>query len=201
MLDLLQQRGRAALRRSTTIGLHRHKNYRLSWGDTAHPMQHQDRPRLVLLLQTLCHGCDLTFAKAGEMLQLQRLQRPAIHCGGTHPTDEDRRSRGIPAPKRKLLPRIKGIRAHLHMATAQTSTASERWKKGQLISGLQRLIRNDQLLVDRNVNALERAKIQLVPDLTGRRDHWRERERTFCPTGAFTQGSKQQHLQQRVYGS
>ena len=156
-------------------------------------MQHQNRPRLVLLLQTLGHGCDLTFAEAGEVLQLQRLQRPAIHRGGPHPTDEDGRGRGIPTPERKLLPRIKGIRAHLHTATGHGSPPRERWQKGQLISSLQRLIGTDQLLVHRNADALERTKIQLVPDLTGRRNAWRERKGTLTPTGAFAQGCEQQH--------
>jgi molybdenum cofactor biosynthesis protein B len=155
----------------------------------------------VLLLQTLCHGRDLMFAKAGEVLQLQCLQRTAIHRGGTHPTNEDRRSRRSPTPERKLLPGIKGIRAHLHTATGHASTPCERWKKGQLISGLQRLIRTNQLLVHGNADALEQAKIQLIPDLTGRRDPWREREETLGPTGAFAQGSEQQHLQHHVHGS
>ena len=201
MLELLQQRGQAALRCPTTIGLHRHEHDRFTRSEPAHPMQHQNRPRLVLLLQTLCHGRDLTFAKAGEVLQLQRFQRPTIHRGGTNPTNEDRRSRGIPTPKRKLLPRIKGIRAHLHTATDHTSTPRERWKERQLITSLQRLIRADQLLVDRNADALQRAKIQLVPDLTGRRYPWRQRKGTLGPTGAFSQGSKQQHLQHHVHGS
>ena len=201
MLELLQQRGRAALRRPTTIGLHRHQHDRLTREVSADPMQHQNWPRPVLLLQTLCHGRDLTFAEAGEVLQLQRLQRPAIHRGGTHPTNEDRRSRRSPTPKRKLLPRIKGIRAHLHTATGHASTPCERWKKGQLISGLQRLIRTNQLLVHGNADALEQAKIQLIPDLTGRRDPWRERKGTLGPTGAFAQGSEQQHLQHHVHGS
>ncbi len=201
MLELLQQRGRAALRRPTTIGLHRHQHDRLTREESAHPMQHQNWPRPVLLLQTLCHGRDLTFAKAGEVLQLQRLQRTAIHRGGTHPTNEDRRSRSRPTPERKLLPGIKGIRAHLHTATGHASTPCERWKKGQLISGLQRLIRTNQLLVHGNADALEQAKIQLIPDLTGRRDPWREREETLGPTGAFAQGSEQQHLQHHVHGS
>ena len=131
-------------------------------------MQHQNRSHPVLLLQTLCHGRDLTFAKAREVLQLKRLQRPAIHGGGTHPTNEDRSGRGIPAPKRQLLPRIKGIRADLDTATGHALTPCERWKKGQFISGLQRLIGTNQLLVHRNADALERAKIQLVPNLTGR---------------------------------
>ena len=164
-------------------------------------MQHQNRPRPVLLLQTQRHGRDLTFAKAGKVLQLKRLKRPAIHGGGTHPTNEDRSGRGIPAPKRQLLPRIKGIRAHLHTAIGHASTPRERWKKGQLITGLQRLIGTDQLLVHRNADALERAKIQLVPYLTGRRDAWRERKGTLGPTGAFSQGSEQQHLQHHVHGS
>ena len=107
------------------------------------------------------------------MLQLKYLQRPAIHGGGTHPTNKDRRGRGIPAPKRQLLPRIKGIQAHLHTAIGHASAPRERWKKGQLITGLQRLICTDQLLVHRNADALQRAKIQLVPDLTGRQDAWR----------------------------
>ena len=122
-------------------------------------MQHQNRSHPVLLLQTLCHGRDLTFAKAREVLQLKRLQRPAIHGGGTHPTNEDRRSRGIPTPERKPLPWIKGIRAHLHMTTGHASAPREGWKKGQLVTGLQLLIRTDQLLVNRNADALERAKI------------------------------------------
>ena len=164
-------------------------------------MQHQNRPRPVLLLQALRHGRDLTFAKAGEVLQLQCLQRPAIHGGGTHPTNKDRRGRGISAPKRQLLPRIKGILAHLHTAIGHASTPRERWKKGQLITGLQRLIGTDQLLVHRNADALQRAKIQLVPDLTGRRDAWCERKGTLGPTGAFSQGSEQQHLQHHVHGS
>jgi molybdenum cofactor biosynthesis protein B len=164
-------------------------------------MQHQNRPRLVLLLQALRHGCDLTFAEAGEVLQLQRLQRPAIHRGGPHPTDEDGRGRGIPTPERKLLPRIKGIRPHLHTAIGHASTPRERWKKGQLITGLQRLIGTDQLLVHRNADALQRAKIQLIPDLTGRRDAWCEGKGTIGPTGAFSQGSEQQHLQHHVHGS
>ena len=187
MLELLQQRSRAALRRPTTIGLHRHQHDRLTGGEPAHPMQHQNRPRPVLLLQTLCHGRDLTFAKAGEVLQLQRLQRPAIRRGGTNPTNENRRGRFITTPKRKLLPRIKGIRAHLDTATGHDSTPRERWKKSQLITGLQRLISTDQLLVHRNADALKRAKIQLVPDLTGRRYPWGERKRTLSPTGAFSQ--------------
>ena len=164
-------------------------------------MQHQNRPGLVLLLQTLCHGRDLTFAKTGEVLQLQHLQRPAIHRGGTHPTNKNRRSGGIPTPERKLLPRIKGIRADLDTTSGHALTPCERWKKGQFISGLQRLIGTNQLLVHRNADALERAKIQLVPDLTGRRDPWRERKGTFGPTGAFAQGSEQQHLQHHVHGS
>ena len=149
-------------------------------------------------LQALRHGRDLTFAKAGEVLQLKCLQRPAIHGGGTHPTNENRRGRSIPAPKRQLLPRIKGIRAHLHTAIGHASTPRERWKKGQLITGLQPLIRTDQLLVDRNADALNRAKIQLVPDLTGRRYPWCERKGTLGPTGAFSQGSEQQHLEHRT---
>ena len=164
-------------------------------------MQHQNRPRPVLLLQALRNGRDLTFAKAGEVLQLKCLQRPAIHRGGTHPTNEDRRGRGIPTPDRELLPRIKGIRADLDTATGHALTPCERWKKGQLITGLQRLIGTDQLLVHRNADALERAKIQLVPDLTGRRYPWGERKRTLGPTGAFSQGSEQQHLQHHVHGS
>ena len=201
MLELLQQGRRTALRRSTTIGLHRHQHDRLTGGEPAHPMQHQDRPHPLVLLQTLGHGRDLTFAKSRKMLQLQRLKRPAIHGGGTHPTDEDRSGRGIPTPKRKLLPWIKGIRAHLHTTTGHPSTPCERWKEGQLITGLQPLIRTDQLLVDRNTDALQRAKVQLVPDLTGRRHPWREREGTLGPTGAFSQGSEQKHLQHRIHGS
>ena len=85
-------------------------------------------------------------------------------------SDEDGLGRGIPTPERKLLPRIKGIRAHLHTATGHGSSPRERWQKGQLISSLQRLIGTDQLLVHRNADALERTKIQLVPDLTGRRN-------------------------------
>ena len=131
----------------------------------------------------------------------QRLQRPAIHGGGTHPTNEDRSGRGIPAPKRQLLPRIKGIRAHLHTTTGHTSAPREGWKKGQLVTGLQLLIRTDQLMVNRNADALKRAKIQLVPDLTGCRYPWHERKGTLSPTGAFSQGSEQQHLQHHVHGS
>ena len=201
MLELLQQGGRAALRRPTAIGLHRHQHDRLTGGELAHPMQHQNRPRPVLLLQALRHGRDLTFAKAGEVLQLQCLQRPAIHGGETHPTNKDRRGRGIPAPKRQLLPRIKGIRAHLHAAIGHASSPRERWKKGQLITGLQRLIGTDQLLVHRNADALQRTKIQLIPDLTSRRDAWCEGKGTIGPTGAFSQGSEQQHLQHHVHGS
>ena len=201
MLELLQQRSRATLRRPTTISLHRHQHDRLTREESTHPMQHQNRPRSVLLLQALRHGRDLTFAKAGKVLQLQGLQRPTIHRGGTYPTHEDRRGRGITTPKRQLLPGIKGIRAHLHTATGHASTPRERWKKGQLITSLQRLIGSDQLLVHRNADALERAKIQLVPDFTGRRDVWRERKGTLGPTGAFSQGSEQQHLQHHVHGS
>ena len=164
-------------------------------------MQYQNRSYPVLVLQTLCHGRDLTFAKAREVLQLKRLQRPAIHGGGTHPTNEDRRGRGIPTPDRELLPRIKGIRAHLHTTTGHASTPRERWKKGQLITGLQRLIGTDQLLVHRNADALQRTKIQLIPDLTSRRDAWCERKGTLGPTGAFSQGSEQKHLQHHVHGS
>ena len=164
-------------------------------------MQHQNRPCPVLLLQTLGHGCDLTFAKAGEVLQLKCLKRPAIEGGGTNPTNKNRRSRSIPAPKRQLLPRIKGVQAHLHTAIGHVSTPRERWKKGQLITRLQRLMGTNQLLVHRNADALQRPKIQLVPDLTGRRDAWRERKGTLGPTGAFSKGSEQQHLQHRVHGS
>ena len=201
MLELLQQRGRATLRRPTTIGLHRHQHDRFTGGEPPHPMQHQNRSHQVLLPQTLCDGRDLTFAKAGEVLQFQRIQRPAIHRGGTYPTNEDRHSRSIPTPQRKLLPWIKGIRAHLHTTTGHTSAPRERWKKGQLVIGLQLLIRTDQLLVNRNADALERTKIQLVPDLTGRRYSWHERKETLSPTSAFSQGSEQQHFQHRVHGS
>ena len=201
MLELLQQRGRATLRRPTTIGLHRHQHNRFTGGEPPYPMKHQNRSHLVLLLQTLCHGRELTFAKAGEVLQLQRIQRPAIHRGGTHPPNEDRRSRGIPTPERKPLPWIKGIRAHLHTTTGHASAPSKGWKKGQLVTGLQLLIRTDQLMVNRNADALKRAKIQLVPDLTGCRYPWHERKGTLSPTGAFSQGSEQQHLQHRVHGS
>ena len=38
-------------------------------------MQHQNRSHPVLVLQTLRHGRDLTFAKAREVLQLKRLQQ------------------------------------------------------------------------------------------------------------------------------
>ena len=93
------------------------------------------------------------------MLQLQRIKRPAIHRGGTHPTNEDRRSRSIPTPERKPRPWIKGIRAHLHSTPSHSSAPREGRKKGQLVTGLQLLIRTDQLLVNRNADALERAKI------------------------------------------
>ena len=165
---MLQQRSRAALRSAAPIRLHCDQNDRVPRGEPPHPVQHQNRSYPVLVLQSLDHGHDLTFAKAREVLQLKRLQRPAIHGGGTHPTNEDRRGRGIPTPVRELLPRIKGIRAHLHTTTGHASTPRERWKKGQLVTGLQPLIRTDQLLIDRNADALERAKIQLVPNLTGR---------------------------------
>ncbi len=201
MLELLQQRGRAALRLSTPIGLHRHQNNGVPRDEPPHPMQHQNPAHLVLLLQTLRHGRDLTFAKAGEVLQLKRLQRPAIHGGGTHPTDEDRSSRGIPTPERELLPWIKGVRAHLDTTTGHASAPRKWWKKSQLISGMQLLIGTNQLLVDRNADAIERAKIQLVPDLTGRRYPWREREGTLSPTGTFSQRSEQQHPQHRDHGS
>jgi len=201
MLELLQQGRRTALRCATTIGLHRHQHDRLTGGEPAHPMQHQNRSRPVLLLQALRHGRDLTFTKPREMLQLKCFQRPSIHGGGTHPTHEDRCGRGIPTPKRKLLPRIKRIRAHLHTTSGHASTPRERWKKGQFITGLQRLIRPDKLLVDRNADALERAKIQLVPHLSGRRYPWCERQGTLGPTGAFSQGSEQKHLEHRVHGS
>ena len=104
----------------------------------------------------------------------------------TYSTNEDRRSRGILTPERKPLPWIKGIRAHLHTTTDHASAPREGWKKGQLVTGLQLLIRTDQLLVNRNADALERAKIQLVPDLTGCRYPWHERKGTLSPTGAFS---------------
>ena len=152
MLELLQQRSRAALRRAAPIRLDRHQHNRVPRGKPPHPMQHQNRSHPVLLLQTLCHGRDLTFAKTWTMLQLKRLKRPAIHADRTNPTDEDRLGRGISSPSGELMPWIKGFRTHLNTTTGHASSTREWWKKRQFVSSLQQLIGTDQLLIDRNAD-------------------------------------------------
>ena len=130
-------------------------------------MQNQHRSCPVLLLQSLRHGCDPALTQTGIVLQLQRLKHPTIDCDRSHAADKHRHRCRIPAPTHQLLPRVKGCRTNFNLDAVHPSTSREGRQKSQLIAGLQRLIQLDQLLVDGNTDALQRAEIQLVPDLTG----------------------------------
>ena len=155
MFELLQKLRGTALGCPPTIRLNGHQHDGLTRMQQPHPMQDQHRACLVTLLQPLCHGGEPALAQTGVVLQLQRLKNLAMKCDRAHTADKYRHRCRIAAPSHQLLPRIKRCRTNFNLNAIHPSTSSERRQKCQLITGLQRLIQLDQLLVNGNSDALE----------------------------------------------
>ena len=95
----------------------------------------------------------------------------------------------------QFLPGVERRRSDLDLNAVHHSPPRERWKKGQFIAGVQKLIRVDQLLVHGNADSLQRSQLQLLPELACCDPLRRKRQSALSPTSPVPQGSEKENPQ------